>query len=93
METQTQTLKDWLRENLTAKNYLALSSTLGITETKLSRLLNNTDKWDAPTFKKIATELKEEFSPIELLQNFGLKNEIMVNEMEEIVKEYENKEY
>ena len=88
METKTENLRDYLYENFTTRDFSELPTRLNISETKLTRLLNNTDKWDAATFKKLVAEIKE-FSPLVLLQHFELKNNITVNEMDEIIKEYE----
>jgi hypothetical protein len=88
MEAKAQSLRDYLFENLTAKQYEALPATLGITETKLTRLLNNTDRWESVTFTKLVTEIKV-FHPVVLLKQFNLKNNITVNEMDDIEKSYE----
>lgn len=90
MNTENENLRNYLFENLTAKEYSLLSETMDISETKLSRLLNGTDYWEVYTFTRLV-KLLPTIDPHTLLKRFALKNNITVNEMDSIVKEYENK--
>jgi len=89
MNTEKQNLRDYLFENLSAKGYSLLPDFIGVSDTKMTRLLNGTDAWAYETFKRLVKAIIS-IHPNELLQRFELKNTINVNEMEEIVKEYEN---
>lgn len=90
MNAENESLKNYLFENLTAKEYSSLSFTMDISETKLTRLLNGTDCWEVYTFTRLV-KLLPTIDPHSLLKRFALKNNITVNEMDTIVKEYENK--
>jgi hypothetical protein len=90
MSAENENLRNYLFENLSAKEYSLLSETMDISETKLSRLLNGTDCWEIYTFTRLV-KLLPTIDPHTLLKRFALKNNITVNEMDSIVKEYENK--
>ena len=88
MDAQKQNLRDYLFENLSAKGYSLLPEFIGVSDTKMSRLLSGTDAWECDTFKRLVKAIIS-IHPHELLQRFELKNSITINEMDAIVKEYE----
>lgn len=81
-------LNKLLQEKLTAKQFFTMPIYLGVTETKFSRLLSGTDTLTPYQIYKIAKLL--EIFPYELIVTYEIKNNITINDLEEITIKYEN---
>lgn len=80
-------IKEFLSSRLTHNEYQNLAKSLKITQTKLSRLLNQSDEWEACHVLAVSRMLNVQ--PSDLIRQCGLITNITIHELDKIENEYE----
>lgn len=80
-------IKEILSNRLTHFEYQNLAKLLKVTQTKLSRLLNLSDPWEAEHVLVVSRKLSVQ--PSELIRQCGLITNITIHELDKIENEYE----
>lgn len=76
-------IKDFLANNLTYQQFKQLPQALGVSDKKVTRLINGTDQWSANDIQALVDHMNTKFecSPEKLLRICSIPNNITLDEM------------